>query len=78
MEAGEIVTFGVTSRAIRRRCKIVNGYVVADGDTVGEARLRAFYDEVSPRRTLFPALPDPLPAGLKWGDFAVLEKGRTV
>lgn len=74
LEAGEIVTFGVTSRAIQRRCRVAKAYNVLSGDTVGEARLRAFYDEVSPQRTLFPQLPNPLPAGLKWDDFVVLEK----
>ena len=74
LEAGEIVTFGVTSRAIQRRFRMANGYAVLDGNTVGEMRLRAFYNEVSPRRTLFPVLPSTLPTGLTWRDFVVLEK----
>ncbi|MCL1920406.1 MAG: hypothetical protein FWG50_04895 [Kiritimatiellaeota bacterium] len=73
-EAGEITTFGVTARAIRRRFRVADGYAVSAGDTVGEERLRSFYDEVSPRRTLFPILPDPLPPGLAWSDFVILEK----
>ena len=74
LEAGEIVTFGATSRAIKRRYCVAKDYAVANGATVGEARLRAFYNEAPPRRELFPLLPDPLPAGLDWGDFVVLEK----
>ena len=74
-EAGEIVTFGVTSHAIRSaRGDARPPFKILDGDAVGEKRLRAFYNEVSPRRTLFPVLPNPLPAGLKWSDFVVLEK----
>jgi len=74
LEAGEVVAFGVTSRAIQRRCHVAKGYNIIGGDVVGEMRLRAFYDEVSPRRTLFPQLPNPLPTGVEWKDFVVLEK----
>jgi len=76
IEAGGIVTFGVTSRAIRRSAHgdVRPPFNVLSGDEVGETRLRAFYNEVSPQRMLFPVLPDPLPTNLKWSDFVVLEK----
>jgi len=74
LEAGEIVTFGMTARAIKRRCRVAEDFTVSDGETVGKMRLRAFYNEVSPRGSFFPVLPETLPAGLTWRDFVVLEK----
>ena len=74
LDAGEIMSFAVTAKALRRLKTECAGIEVVSATAVGEAALRAFYAEGTDHQPLFPALPDPLPPGLSLADFIVLRR----
>lgn len=74
LDAGGIVSFAATAKALRRLQAERAGSEVVSATVVGEAALRAFYAEGTDHQPLFPALPDPLPPGLSPSDFIVIRR----
>lgn len=72
LDAGEVMTFTVTVRALRRVCSGGEPVEVLTGEEIGEPALRAFFADERGLQPLFPELPEPLPPALALGDFVVL------
>lgn len=76
LDAGEIMTFTATPKALKYFGESVDDVEVLSGDDVGETDLREFYSRNN--QPLFPELPEPLPAGIGLKDFIVIRRNGKI